>query len=531
MTAYRPFLIPLLHEMEAPPHVTSPLDEEHLIEELRPRYPTIWSDLAKGVREACGIDLILHLEDEICPDDGARGLKEKPETRYLELKPGCGRKAVFLIEHPEGIRQFDRRGKPGQVLAVAKPSLFAHIHHRLESLSAPHPLALNPSDPDTVPALSTFLESLLSRRPSDWHLEPEEGAYRSRIRIHGFLTSPDALSRARGDWLLDSLIARCGIATQATGRPLEGRSEHRLPSGESVTLRASFTPALHGYSLALRFLYPEHAEAQSFSELGLDPEQAHRLLKEYTRREGLWLLVGPTGSGKTTTLHSLLSRSVAAGEKVLAIEDPVERLLPGVHHLNLNSPPGLDFARALKAFLRQAPDCLLIGEIRDRETAEMALQAARTGHRILSTLHARDNRGVLRRFADLGQTPASLAALNPVVLHQRLLPSLCPHCRRPEPLPEAWKDPLRKFGLTLPEMISRPGGCNRCRKGLRGRQAIFSSGHFSPDKDSSRELLQSAWTLLLRQEVTLAATLSLMPAPARAAFGFASGKHSVKSPD
>lgn len=531
MTAYRPFLLPLLPQGEVLPRVTSPLEEEHLIEERMARIPTIWSGLAEKLRETCGIDLILKLEDGAHPGDTTEGLKEKPLNRYLELRPGRAGKPVFLIEHPEGIRQFDRSGKPDQVLAVARPSLFAHLLHGLEASSTPDPPPPGPSDEDSVPALSAFLESLLLRQPSDWHLEPEENTYRSRIRVHGFLTSPETLSRARGDWLIDSLIARCGIANRASGTPLEGRSTQGLRNGQKVTLRASFTPALYGYSLALRFLHETAAEGHSFTELGLDHGQACRLLGKYDRGEGLWLLVGPTGSGKTTTLHSLLSRSVTADEKVLAIEDPVERVLPGVHHLNVNCPPGLDFARALKAFLRQAPDCLLIGEIRDRETAEMALQAARTGHRILSTLHARDNRGVLRRFADLGQPPASLAALNPVVLHQRLLPALCPRCRRRQTLPEAWKEPLRDLRLPIPEVTAWPEGCDHCRDGIGGRQAVFSSGHFAPEVDSCHELLQGAWTFLLREEIALDAVAALMPARARAAFGFATGKHSVKRPE
>ncbi|HKJ90002.1 MAG TPA: ATPase, T2SS/T4P/T4SS family, partial [Oceanipulchritudo sp.] len=334
MTPYRPFLLPLLPEGEVLPRVTSPLEEEHLIEERMARVPTIWSSLAEQLRETCGIDLILDLEDRARPDDTMEGLKEKPLSRYLELRLGRSGKSIFLIEHPEGIRQFDRSGKPDQVLAVARPSLFARLLHGLEASSMPDPPPPGPSDEDSVPALSTFLESLLFRHPSDWHLEPEETTYRSRIRVHGFLSSPETLSRARGDWLIDSLIARCGIANQASGTPLEGRSTQGLRNGQKVTLRASFTPARYGYSLALRFLYETPAEAHSFTELGLDPGQTRRLLGKYAQREGLWLLVGPTGSGKTTTLHSLLSRSVSAGEKVLAIEDPVERVLPGVHHLN-----------------------------------------------------------------------------------------------------------------------------------------------------------------------------------------------------
>ncbi len=529
MPVYQPFLLPLLNETKAPPAVGGPLEEEHLIEEQRTRFPSIWSSLAERVRVAYGVGLMISLADGDISRSNEEGLQAPPYGRYIELRRGC--ETVFLIEHPEGIRQFDHAGTADQLLAIAKPSLFASLLHRVEDASMPAPDPAAPPDAGTVPALSAFLESLLLRRPSDWHLEPERNGYRSRVRIHGILTPPESLSRARGDWLADSLIARCGMGNQAAGTPLEGRSRHALPSGENVAFRASFTPALHGYSLALRFLYEDHAEAPSFGGFGLDPGQARWLLREYTRKEGLWLLAGPTGSGKTTTLHRLLSASVALNEKVLAIEDPVERVLPGVHHLNVNSPPGLDFAHALKAFLRQAPDCILIGEIRDRETAEMALQAARTGHRILSTLHARDNRGVLRRFADLGQPPASLTALNPVVLHQRLLPSLCPRCRRRQPLPEAWKAPLRDLRLPIPEVTARPEGCDQCRDGIGGRQAIFSSGHFSPGVDSSHELLASGWNLLLNQEVPFSSVQPLMPARARAAFGFATGKHSVKRPE
>jgi type II secretory ATPase GspE/PulE/Tfp pilus assembly ATPase PilB-like protein len=290
---------------------------------------------------------------------------------------------------------------------------------------------------------------------------------------------------------------------------MEGRL-HQVPaSGTPLNLRLSFIPSLYGRALVARFLDPPPGNAEE-----TDPLET----ADGGRTEGLWLVAGPTGSGKTTTLHTRLRARVRAGEKVLSVEDPVEALLPGVHQVSVGSPPGMGFALALRAFLRQSPDCILVGEIRDGETAGVALQAARTGHRILSTLHARNNAGVLRRFADLGQSPDALLGLRPVVLHQRLLPRLCSRCQRTEPLPGNWRRGLEALGLEAPDRIPARGGCPLCREGIAGRLPIRSSGIFAPERDSDRELLLAGWEAVLAGQITPGALAPLLPGVLRRRF-------------
>lgn len=200
---------------------------------------------------------------------------------------------------------------------------------------------------------------------------------------------------------------------------------------------------------------------------------AETLRSAFAKSQGLWLTCGPTGSGKTTTLHALLRYAVERGEKVVAVEDPVEQLLPGVQQVSVGQPRGLTFPMALRAFMRQAPQCILIGEIRDAETAELTLQAVRTGHRVLASVHAYDTGGVIRRMEDLGISRAEFLSVEPTLIHQRLQPRLCHCCRRIAPLlPEEMRE-IRAAGIKLREQVFEAGQCKSCRQGHRGRFALY----------------------------------------------------------
>jgi Tfp pilus assembly pilus retraction ATPase PilT len=523
MQAYRPYLLPLLDERLrasiAPGGVTSPLEEESRIRTALPPHERTWPELAAAVRRTCGLPLLLDTHAERVAQRPGQSPDNLCPARYLVLREGD--REWFLLEHPDALVHFDRFGKAGQEAALARPSLFAELWRASDPAGGlaeddPPPRVAESGESN---ALTYHLDRLLARdHPSDWHLEPERDHFRSRLRVDGVLGREERLPVEKGRWLVQSMLALAGLDHGMEDQPQEGRATCRNGRGEPVLLRLSLIPSLYGQAMVVRFLYPESAGRRSLEALGFNRPLRQRLENLHADGEGLWLLAGPTGSGKTTTLHALLRLSVQRGEKTLAIEDPVEVTLDGVQHLSVGSPPGLTYARAMRAFLRQAPDCVLIGEIRDEETAALALQAARTGHRILSTLHARDNPGVLRRFADLGQNPAALEALQPLVLHQRLLPLLCPACRHNAPLPGDWAGLPDRLHLPMPGQHAVAAGCSRCQSGLRGRTAVVSSGIFSTTGNVDAELLACAWPLVCQGKIPLEALVPFLPAGIREGF-------------
>lgn len=504
MRAYIPFLIPLT---DADPDETgpildrigSPIEEEEQLEQLG-EVATDWKELETRCRRTYGLPLLWSIEDALdCrPVESLAGAASP--RRALVARDG--ETTWFILEHPASMDLYDRLATGGEQPILARPSLFTRLW-RDGRIDERAPEATAPRDgPSTAEALSRELESILrSAKPSDWHLEPAREGYTSRLRIDGTLTTGGPLSRGKGEWLVRAFTAAAGL------KPLfedarEGRVETRV-QGMALSLRLSFIPTLYGPALVVRFLYPDEAESFQLETIGLQADTLETLRNAYSERDGLWLLAGPTGSGKSTTLHSLLRTSVARGEKVLAVEDPVEMTIDGVHHLGIGSPPGLTYAVAVKAFLRQSPDCLLIGEIRDPETAAIAIQAARTGHRVLSTLHARNDAGLLRRFGDLGQDADSLRSVVRMVLHQRLVPLLCPECRTSRAFPVGWVEPVREAGLAAPETLATSAGCPRCHEGHAGRRALFAEGRLDYPEFSDTGLLQAAWALFSQQRISL----------------------------
>lgn len=526
MDRYRPFLLPLLEAAAAGPRgrrlpqADSPLEEERALDAVDGEEAEIWNFLKAAAEATYGLPLLT----SCCGSGRARPHPAWPAAtspdRCLVLEDGPA--TWFLIEQPAAIPLIDRFSEPGQRAAIARPSLFSRLWREQELTrgeAQPHAGCNAVRSEDRAQAVNRHIARLVDGgRPSDWHLEPTRDHYRSRLRVDGSLQRAETLPLAKGQWLLNSIIALAGIQDQP-GQAMEGRLIHKAPAGDTVTLRISLVPSQFGLSMVIRFLYPGARSRLSLDAIGLGEQQLETICRRYRKGEGLWLVVGPTGSGKSTTLNAFLQLSVQAQEKVLSIEDPVEYTLPGVHHLSLGSPPGLTWERAVRAFLRQAPDCVLVGEIRDEATAAIVLQAARTGHRILSTLHARDNAGVRRRFADLGQDPEYLESVCELVLHQRLVPLLCRQCIELTPFPADWTNVLEESGLPSPLALAAAPGCAHCCSGWAGRQAVFSSGNIASRVSVSAELKRAAWQLLLENRTALAATLPFLPATLRTRFG------------
>ncbi len=337
------------------------------------------------------------------------------------------------------------------------------------------PAAAPADTPDAVRLLDELLATAVRHRASDLHVEAGEQGATVRLRVDGVLRDGPAVPRALAPPLASRLKILAGLDIADRLRPQDGRARVTV-GARPVELRVSSLPSVRGENLVVRLSDPS-AGLDSIESLGVLPSDAARLGKLLEAREGLILVTGPTGSGKTTTLYAALRRILArGGVNVITVEDPVERRLPGVVQVQIHEKAGLSFAAALRAILRQDPDVILVGEVRDRETAAIAAQAAMTGHLVLATLHTTDAASAVTRLADVGVEPFKLAAALRGVVAQRLVRRLCAACRRA--VPPRWRD-ARLAGRApegelcwdaAPPAADRADRCPACDgAGYRGR--------------------------------------------------------------
>ena len=317
----------------------------------------------------------------------------------------------------------------------------------------------------------------IQSRASDIHLEPEEAGVAVRYRIDGVLRQVMILPKAAGIPLVSrvKIMAQLDIADRL--RPQDGRARVAV-SGNRVDLRVSTLPASQGEKVVIRIL-DQRSTVLSLDGLGLNPDELERIQQLLQSREGIILVTGPTGSGKTTTLYSMLRTIQARGVNIVTVEDPVEYRLQGIVQVQINEKAGLTFPSALRSILRQDPDVILVGEVRDKETAMIAVQASLTGHMVLTTLHTIDASSSVTRLMDIGVESYKIAASIKGVVAQRLLRRLCPHCR--ELVVGEVPERLRKW---FPEgtTMYRPVGCGECSTtGYRGRLAITEVLISSPE--------------------------------------------------
>lgn len=518
MAAYRPFLLPALRllqpELSEPETPANPLEDEVLcLRHWEGAPESLWEAVSPLLEQRHGLPLLYHEgpgRGALCP------IPEVPAAEAMRLKETV--RPLFLLSHPASLAHFDGKGTAEECPVLVLPSLYRQWRLDLEKEGDPTP-AVTGKGGGEQEAFFKELRSLLEREnPSDWHLEPTEEGYRSRVRAPGGLRITEKMSRDKGRWFLNMALAAAGCGARAAGQPVEGNLS--LPSrgqAPSRKLRLSMVPALHGDALVLRFLDPPE-QPRELREIGFPPEEAEKLQSELRQGEGMVLTAGPTGSGKSTTLHAFLRLAVQADEKVLAAEDPVETRLAGVQQVAVDPSRGLGFAEALRAFLRQSPDSLLVGEIRDSATASVAVEAARTGHRVYSSLHAASTRGVLQRLEDLGQSPREVETVCLLLLHQRMLPSTCPHCASPCSVPPQWKTFAQKYALRIPEQLIRPEGCPSCCEGIAGRRPVFVKGRIHNPENTSAEFLERVWRGFLSGGLPESAVPPFLPAPARGPF-------------
>ena len=328
-------------------------------------------------------------------------------------------------------------------------------------------------DASIIRFVNQVLRDAIELRASDVHLEPFEDEFRIRYRIDGDLQEvpvPPSLKRFQPAIVSRvKILSHLNIAEKRV--PQDGRIKIRVDTHE-VDIRVSIIPMLHGEAVVMRLLR-QNSKLRGMGDLGMNQRELDSFRRVVQLPHGIVLVTGPTGSGKTSTLYTALNEINDHVRKIITIEDPVEYQLKGVNQIQVNEKSGLTFARGLRSILRHDPDVVLIGEIRDHETAQIAVQASLTGHLVFSTLHTNDAPGAITRLVDMGVEPYLVASSLEAVLAQRLVRVLCPHCKVVDDSPTA-ATYKTKLGIPLNHPIYKSVGCRECRNtGFHGRNAIF----------------------------------------------------------
>ena len=314
--------------------------------------------------------------------------------------------------------------------------------------------------------LNSILSEAVKERVSDIHIEPYERDLVVRFRIDGILyeklTPPKIIQEA----LVSRVKIMAGLNIAEKRLPQDGRIRV-LVAGRDVDIRVSIIPTFYGERSVLRLLDKKKG-VLSLADIGLGEAGVRTMERMLARTSGIVLVTGPTGSGKSTTLYAALNRVNSSEKNIITIEDPIEYQIKGIGQIQVNPKIDLTFASGLRSILRQDPDIIMVGEIRDAETAEIAIQASLTGHLVLSTLHTNDAASAVTRLVDMGIEPFMIASSLTAVIAQRLVRVICPHCR------EEYRPVERYAGVTLPEKLYRGPGCDRCfGLGTLGRTAIY----------------------------------------------------------
>ena len=329
-------------------------------------------------------------------------------------------------------------------------------------------------DAPVVRFLQKMLLDAYHLHASDLHFEPYEHHYRVRFRIDGELQEIAAPPVAIKDKLASRIkvISRMDISEKRI--PQDGKMKLKVGPDRVIDFRVSTLPTMFGEKIVIRILDPSIAKL-GIDALGYEPEEKDRLLRAIERPYGMILVTGPTGSGKTVSLYTCLNLLNKPGLNIATAEDPCEINLPGINQVNINDKAGLTFSAALKSFLRQDPDIIMVGEIRDLETADISIKAAQTGHLLLSTLHTNDAPATLARLRNMGIAPFNIASSVILITAQRLARRLCPKCKTPVDIP---RKALLDAGYQDNELNDawvpyRPVGCDNCTKGYKGRVGIY----------------------------------------------------------
>lgn len=327
-----------------------------------------------------------------------------------------------------------------------------------------------------------ILLKAIRERASDIHIEPFETMLRIRYRVDGVLREMNSPPPTMSLGLASRLKVMASLDIAETRRPQSGRIKLLLPGDRECDLRVECVPTAHGESISMRVL-DKAIMAIGIHDLGMSQEILTDFMKQIRKPNGIILVSGPTGCGKTTTLYAAIREKQTPEDKLITTEDPVEYELEGIVQINVNEAFGLTFAKCLRSILRQDPDCILVGEIRDLETAQISIQAALTGHLVFSTLHTNSAAGTITRLIDMGIEPFLITSTLQAVIGQRLIRTICPNCRTPYTPNE---EELLDFGLTLEEVSDitfyHGAGCEECHyTGYKGRMGLFEMLQINED--------------------------------------------------
>ena len=341
---------------------------------------------------------------------------------------------------------------------------------------------LDANDQHIVNIVDWLLQYAFDQRASDIHLEPRRDLSSVRFRIdsvlHDVYQIPTTVMKAVTSRI--KILGRMDVAEKR--RPQDGRLKTRSEDGKEVELRLSTMPTAFGEKMVMRIFDPE-VLVRNFRELGFSESDEAMWQSMIAQPNGIILVTGPTGSGKTTTLYSTLKLLAKPEVNVCTIEDPIELVEPAFNQMQVQNNIDLDFSSGVRTLMRQDPDIIMIGEIRDMETAEMAIQAALTGHLVLSTLHTNDAPSAITRLLDIGVPPFLIQSSVLGVMAQRLVRTLCPHCKQPmEVSNQDWNTLVKPWKAKKPETVQHPVGCLECRNtGYMGRVGIYEMFTFSPE--------------------------------------------------
>lgn len=333
-------------------------------------------------------------------------------------------------------------------------------------------------DAPVVKFIQSVLLEAIKLKVSDIHFEPYEKTYRIRFRLDGVLSEFKKVPLILKEKIASRIKVISDMDISEKRVPQDGRFKIPLSKDKSIDFRVSSLPTIWGEKIVMRIL-DSSASSLDIDKLGYDDAQKELLLNAVRRPYGMVLVTGPTGSGKTISLYSCMNILNDEGVNICTAEDPVEINLPGINQVNTNEKAGLTFSTALKSFLRQDPDTILVGEIRDLETADIAIKAAQTGHMVLSTLHTNDAPKTITRLLNMGVKPFNIASSIILITAQRLARRLCPHCKEKEIFPvevilEAGLDPDDLIGYGKSWHTYKPVGCSECNdRGYKGRVGIY----------------------------------------------------------
>lgn len=336
------------------------------------------------------------------------------------------------------------------------------------------------NDAPVVRFINQMLLSAIKKGASDLHFEPYEKSYRVRFRVDGVLQTIAKPPIGLGPKMAARLKVMSNLDISERRVPLDGRIKLKISKTRAIDFRVNTLPTLFGEKIVMRILDPSSAK-MGIDALGYEDDQKELYMSALARPQGMILVTGPTGSGKTVSLYTGLNILNQEGTNISTAEDPVEINLEGINQVNVNTKVGLDFAVALRSFLRQDPDIIMVGEIRDLETASIAIKAAQTGHMVMSTLHTNSAAETLTRMMNMGVPSFNLATTINLIIAQRLARRLCSNCKQPADIP---KETLLKEGYSEEAIqsatIFKPVGCNQCNKGYKGRVGIYEVVRITP---------------------------------------------------